>query len=157
MHAPTVNIQPNRPICGDDDVPHLTFPPSSHPIIANPIPLSVPTFLPLMSDRSASSHLVVLFEAALRDYETQTGIALAEHPLAERLQECHSVESITALLHEQTQSFNQFRGKKKVIKLLKNAVSVLYKLSASAKLGEVIGVVQLKVFMRCFIRLTLIP
>ena len=110
-----------------------------------------------MSDRSASSHLVVLFEAALRDYETQTGIALAEHPLAERLQECHSVESITALLHEQTQSFNQFRGKKKVIKLLKNAVSVLYKLSASAKLGEVIGVVQLKVFMRCFIRLTLIP
>ncbi len=99
-----------------------------------------------MSDQSAlaSSHLKVLFDAALKDYETQTGIALAEHPLAERLQECHSVETITAVLHEQTQAFHEFRGKDKAIKLLKNAVSVLYKLSACAKLGEVIGVVHLK-------------
>jgi hypothetical protein len=110
-----------------------------------------------MSDQSASSHLKVLFETALQDYETQTGIALARHPLAERLQECDSVESITAVLHEQTEAFNQFRGKEKVIKLLKNAVSVLYKLSACAKLGEVIGVVHLKVLMGSFIRLTLIP
>jgi hypothetical protein len=98
-----------------------------------------------MSDHSAlaSSHLNVLFDAALKDYETQTGIPLAEHPLAERLQECQSIDSITAVLHEQTQAFNEFRGKEKVIKLLKNAVSVLYKLSACAKLGEVIGVVRL--------------
>ena len=96
-----------------------------------------------MSDQSGSSHLKVLFEAALRDYERQTGIALAKHPLAERLQGCDSVESITAVLYEQTQAFNQFRGKEKVIKLLKNAVSVLYKLSACAKLGEVICVVRL--------------
>ena len=87
--------------------------------------------------------LKVLFEAALRDYERQTGIPLAKHPLAERLQECHSVESITAVLHEQTQAFNQFRGKEKLMKLLNNAVSILYRLSACAKLGEVIGVVQL--------------
>jgi hypothetical protein len=93
----------------------------------------------------------------LQDYERQTGIALAKHPLAERLQECHSVESITAVLHEQTQAFNEFRGKEKVMKLLKNAVSVLYKLSACAKLGEVIGVVHLKALMGCSIRLTLIP
>ncbi len=104
-----------------------------------------------------SSHLKVLFEAALKDYESQTGIALAEHPLAERLQECHSVDSITAVLHEQTQAFNEFRGKDKAIKLLKNAVSVLYNLSACAKLGEVIGVVRLKSLMGCFIHLTLIP
>jgi hypothetical protein len=97
-----------------------------------------------MSDQSASSHLKVLFEAALQDYETQTGIQLATHPLSERLQECDSVESITAVLHEQTQAFNQFRGKEKFIKLLKNSVSVLYKLSACAKLGELIGVVRLK-------------
>jgi hypothetical protein len=106
-----------------------------------------------MSDHSASSHLKVLFDAALQDYETQTGIALVKHPLAERLQECHSVDSITAVLHEQTQAFNEFRGKEKVIKLLKNAVSVLYKLSACAKLAEVIGVVHLKTHMGCFIYL----
>ena len=105
-----------------------------------------------MSDR-----LKVLFQAALQDYETQTGIPLARHPLAERLQESHSVQSITAVLHEQIQSFNQFRGKEKVMNLLNNAVSVLYKLSACAKLGEVIGVVHLKPLMGSSIRLTLIP
>jgi hypothetical protein len=110
-----------------------------------------------MSDQSASSHLTVLFEAALQDYERQTGIALAKHPLAERLQQCDSVESITAVLHEQTQTFNEFRGKEKVMKLLKNAVSVLYKLFTCAKLVEVIGVVHLKVLMESSMRLTLIP
>ena len=110
-----------------------------------------------MSDQSASSHLKALFDAALQDYERQTGIALIKHPLAERLQECHSVDSITAVLHERTQAFNQFQGKEKLMKLLKNAVSVLYKLSACAKLGEVIGVVHLKALMESSIRLILIP
>jgi hypothetical protein len=109
-----------------------------------------------MNDQSASSHLNVLFEAALRCYESQTGIALAKHPLAERLQECHSVEAITTVLHEQTQAFHEFRGKEKTIKLLKNVVSLLHKLSACAKLGEVIGVVHLKELMGSSIRLTLI-
>jgi hypothetical protein len=31
---------------------------------------------------------------------------LAKHPLAESLRECDSVESITAVLHEQTPAFN---------------------------------------------------
>ena len=110
-----------------------------------------------MSDQSASSHLKVIFEAALQDYERRTGIELAKHPLAERLQECHSVESITAVLHEQTQAFNEFRGKEKVINLLKNAVSVLHKLSGCANFGEVIGVVHPKALHGCSIRLTLIP
>ena len=110
-----------------------------------------------MSDQPASSHLKILFEAALQDYEGHTGIALAQHPLAERLQECDSVESITAVLHEQTQAFNDLRGKEKVMESLKNAVSFLYKLSACAKLGEVIGMVLLKVLMGSSICLTLIP
>ena len=136
--------------------PHLTFP--HHPLLANPTPLSVPTLiLPDMSDQSPSSHLKVLFDAALQDYETQTGIALPKHPLAERLQECHSVESITAVLHEQTQAFNKFRGKEKVVKSLENAVSVLHNLSACAKLGEVIGVVYLKAFIGSSLPLTLVP
>jgi hypothetical protein len=110
-----------------------------------------------MSDQSASYHLKVLFEAALHDYERHTGIALAKHPLAERLQECNSVESITAVLHEQTQAFNEFRGKEKVMRLLKNAVSFLHKLSACAKLGQVIGMVHPKVLMGGYTCLTLIP
>jgi hypothetical protein len=109
-----------------------------------------------MSDHSPSPHLKALFEAALQHYETQTGIALPKHPLAERLQECDSVESITAVLFEQTQAFNEFRGKEKVMKLLKNAVSVLYKISACAKLGEVIGMVHLNALRGSSIRLTIL-
>ena len=95
-----------------------------------------------MSDPSGSSRLQVLFEAALRDYETQTGIALADHPLAEQLQSCDSVDSVTAVLREQTQAFSEFRGKDKVLRPLKNAVSVLYKLSAAANFGRDIGLVR---------------
>jgi hypothetical protein len=42
-------------------------------------------FLPTsgMSDKSGSSRLQVLLEAALKNYD-QTGIALAKHPLAAR-------------------------------------------------------------------------
>jgi hypothetical protein len=98
---------------------------------------------PDTSDQSGSSHLGVLFEAALRDYETQTGFALAKHPLAERLQECHSVESITTILYEQTRAFKEFRGKDKMMKSLQNIVSFMCKLNFT-KLAEVIGIVHLK-------------
>ena len=96
-----------------------------------------------MSDQSGLSRLQVLFEAALQDYERQTGIPLAKHPLAEQLQNCDSVESVTAVLREQTQVFSEFRGRDRVMGLLKNAVSVLYKLSATANLGQAIGLVRL--------------
>jgi hypothetical protein len=97
-----------------------------------------------MSDRSGLSrlHWQVLFEAALQDYEKQTGIVLAIHPLAQQLQGCDSVESVTAVLHEQTQAFSEFRGRDKILKPLKNALSVLHKLSATTDLGQVIGLVR---------------
>jgi hypothetical protein len=95
-----------------------------------------------MNDQSASSRLQGLFEAALHDYEKQTGIALAEHPLAGQLQDCDSVESFTVVLHGQTQAFNEFRGREKIIKPLKNALSVLYNLSATANLGQDFGLVR---------------
>ena len=95
-----------------------------------------------MSHQSGSSHLQVLFETALKDYEKQTGIALDKHPLAEQLQSCDSVESVTAILCEQTQAFSEFRGKDKILKPLKNAVSALYKLSAAADFGRSIGLVR---------------
>ena len=91
------------------------------------------------SDQSGPSRLHVLFEAALQDYEKQTGIVLAKHPLAEKLQNCGSVESVTAIFHEQTQAFSEFRGQDKVLKPLKNTVSVLHKLSATA---DTIGLVS---------------
>jgi hypothetical protein len=95
-----------------------------------------------MSDQAGSSHLRVLFEAALRDYENQTGVALAKHPLAEQLQDCGTVESVIAVLHEQIQAFSKFREKDKLLKPLQNAVSALCKLSATADFGQAIGLVR---------------
>jgi hypothetical protein len=95
-----------------------------------------------MSNQPGSSHLQSLFDAALQDYKSKTGIALDEHPFAEELQNCDSVEALTAVLNSQTKAFNQFRGKDKILKPLKNTLSVLHKLSAAAKSGQAIGLVR---------------
>ena len=95
-----------------------------------------------MTDQPGSSHLQVLFEAALQDYQKQTGIALAEHPLAEQLQNCDSVESVTAVLREQTQAFSESQEKDKILKPLKKAISTLCKLSAAASFGQDLGLVR---------------
>jgi hypothetical protein len=92
-----------------------------------------------MSDQSGSSHLRVLFEAALEDYKQQTGIELAKHPLAERLQDCNSVDSVTAILREQAQDFKEFREKDKVLKPLKSVLTVLHRLPTAANFAQDVG------------------
>jgi hypothetical protein len=82
-----------------------------------------------MSDQSGSSRLLVLFDAALDDYEQQTGVELAKHPLAERLQYANTVESVTVILCDQAQDFKKFREKDKVLKPLKKVLTVLHILS----------------------------
>lgn len=88
-----------------------------------------------MSDRSGSSPFQAIFESALRDYEKQTGITLAHHPLAEQLQNCQSVESVTTLLQGQARAFSKFKGSDKIMKSLKSVVSVI------AALGQDINMV----------------
>jgi hypothetical protein len=100
-----------------------------------------------MSDQPGSSHFQALFEAALRDYEKQTGITLAKHTFAEQLESCDSAESVTAVLNEQARAFNAFREGNKVTKLLKNVVSASCMLSACANLGQSVGLVRQKVLM----------
>ena len=89
-----------------------------------------------MNDQSGSSRLSVLFEAALEDYKQQTGIKLAEHPLAERLQRCNTVESVSTVLTEQVQDFKGFREKDKVLKPLKRVLTVLHGLSSATIFGQ---------------------
>jgi fungal STAND N-terminal Goodbye domain len=92
-----------------------------------------------MSDQSGSSYLRVLFGAALKGYTQQTGIELAEDPVAERLKDCNSVESITAILREQAQDFKEFQDKDKVLKPLKKVLTVLHRLSSLAVFGQGVG------------------
>jgi hypothetical protein len=94
-----------------------------------------------MSDESSSPYFRALFEAALQDYENQTSITLAKHPLAEQLQTCDSVENIIALF---PQDLSEFRGDDKLTKLLKSVVSILCAISITAKLGRFIGLVYQK-------------
>ena len=90
-----------------------------------------------------NDHFQALFKSALQDYEKQTGIPLAKHQLAEKLQNCQSVDSVTTLLQEQAQAFNEFRGRDKITKSLKSVVSVLSKVSATVALGQDFGLVRL--------------
>jgi hypothetical protein len=102
-----------------------------------------------MSDQPGASHFQVLFESALQDYERQTGITLTNHPLAERLQTCQSAESVTALLQEQARALSEFREGDKIMRSLKNVVSVLTKISATAALGQHFGAVCLRPPIEC--------
>ena len=83
----------------------------------------------------------MIFEAALKDYMGLTGIELAEDPLAERLQHCNSVESVTAVLLEKAQDFREFREKDKVLRPLKKVLSVLHILSSATNLAQDVGLV----------------
>ena len=98
-----------------------------------------------MGDPSQSSRFQALFESALQDYQRQTGTKLADHPLAQQLQNCDSVDSVVAVLQEQARAFSEFRGSDgKVMKSLKRVVSVLHTLTDSTILGEIIGLVRRK-------------
>jgi hypothetical protein len=75
------------------------------------------------------------------DYKQQTGIELAKHPLVERLQDCYSVEDVTAVLREQAQDFKEFREKDKVLKPLGKVLTVLHGLSSVANYAQHVGLV----------------
>lgn len=98
-----------------------------------------------MSDQSGSSRLQALFELALRDYELTTDITLAKHPLAEKLENCHSVETITALLQDQAKGF---RGSHRIMRSIESTVSVLDQLSAITTLGSAVSLVRQKTPMK---------
>ena len=86
-----------------------------------------------------------LFDAALQDYQIQTGSSLVDHPLAKELDSCNSVDSVTAVLQEQAKIFREFRGDDgKLMKSLRYSVDILYTLSVTT---EGIGLVGPKSFV----------
>ena len=104
----------------------------------------------MSSDPSSESNLRSLFETALREYEKQAGTDLLNSCLIHKLHDCDSVDTISAVLQEQAQAFNQFRGGDgKLIKLLKRTVHVLHTLSSSSVLGSGIGLVRYKQALTC--------
>jgi hypothetical protein len=99
-----------------------------------------------MDDQLGLTPFRVIFKAALQTYEKQTGITLAEHPLAVRLHSCRSVGSITALLKDQIPTSND----SEVLRIktsLKNIISILSTLSTSGAFDWAIGLVRQKPLM----------
>jgi hypothetical protein len=77
-----------------------------------------------------------LFDTALQNYEEMTHITLTKHPLAEKLNKCHSSKSITVFFRDRALEFGDFPGSDKVVKSITNIASILCSLSATATLGD---------------------
>ena len=98
---------------------------------------------------SPSASFLLIFNAALKDYQNQTGVGLVDHPFAKQLERCNSVDSISSLLQENAQRFRDFRGENgRIMKSLKRAVHVIH--STSNILGEGISLVRCKSFIPNF-------
>jgi hypothetical protein len=97
-----------------------------------------------MSSPLRSSRLWDLFEAALLDYEKQTGIDLAKHTLADLLRDCNSAEDVATVLSKQAKDFKQFREKDKVLKPLEKVLTVLHLVSSAPSIAKHVGLVRPK-------------
>ena len=90
-----------------------------------------------MAHQSESARFQALFEPALQAYEKKTGVSLAQHPLAVKLQSCDTVEAITGLLQDQAQAFRHFQGSDKAMKAVRMIVSILSKIASINAFGLV--------------------
>lgn len=95
-----------------------------------------------MGDHDGPTRFRALFASTLQAYTKSTGISLAEHPLTLQLQNCHSVESITALLQDQMRTSSDFGENDRLEGSIKSAISILSTLAATAPLDWGIGLVR---------------
>jgi len=95
-----------------------------------------------MADQSGSTRFQELFDSALRAYEKETGVTLANHRLAMELQHCDTIDGVTALLQDQAK---YFRKSEEITKSVETIVSILTPLSSAASLPDTIGLVRQKV------------
>jgi hypothetical protein len=92
-----------------------------------------------------------LFDSALRAYEKETGIILANHRLAIELQHCDTIEGITALLQNQAKGFRKGAD---IAKSVETIVSILTPLSSAASLPDAVCLVRQNVLVASFRSLT---
>ena len=100
-----------------------------------------------MAGPSRSAHFEGLFESALQDYESKTGVSLAKHPLVVDLERCHSTDDITTLLQGRAQAFSKIPERDRMMKAIKATVSILIPLSDAPSLTDAFGPVRQGVLM----------
>ena len=94
-----------------------------------------------MTDQPGSINFEAIWDSALQAYEKKTGVALAQHPLAQDLQTSQSIDNITTLLQRRARDFNDFRKNDRIMRAIKTTVSILTPLSEAAFLAEAVGLV----------------
>ncbi len=99
---------------------------------------------------ASSSQFKPILDAALSKYQKKTRKNILSHPLAVELRRCSSVDAILAILQNQAEAFEQFRGgDRRLMEGIGLSVHVLYALSAT--LGEGVGLVLIgkSIHMKC--------
>ena len=111
-----------------------------------------------MTDQPGSARFQELLESALQVYEKKGDIPLAdgEHSLAIRLQGCHSIDDIAALLQYKAQAFDNLQQRDRILKSIKATVSILTPISTVASVADNAGLVRLKVLEACLAFLTVL-
>ena len=95
---------------------------------------------PTAASSSNTSNFQIIFNNALKAYQTRTRNDLLLHPLAAQLQICGSPSSILAILKEKVQDLDRSRsGDERWAKWLDPTVNVLFAFSAT--LGSGVGLV----------------
>ena len=92
----------------------------------------------------------MLFDVALQDYENLTNIALINHPFAEQLQRCRSIESITSFLQDKAREISDYSGSDRMTNAIRNIVSILSMVSGTAIFDDPAYLVCLNVPMQMF-------
>ena len=97
------------------------------------------------SETGGSSHSnnnwATIFQAAVNEYETVTGIPLHTHPFATQLDNCDSLQAVSNVFQSQAQAFRKIRkGDEELMEYLGQIVQIL--LAFSGTLGEGIGLVS---------------
>jgi len=106
------------------------------------------------ADHLGSPRFRALFQSALKSYEEKAGVKLANHPLVLQLQNCHTVESIAAVLQGQALVPSDFPGSDRVMMSIQGTVSILTRLSATAPLAVDIDLVRQQPLAMCSTALT---
>jgi hypothetical protein len=79
---------------------------------------------------TSSADNVKLITDALADYAKETGIDLSKNPFATKFEQSSSPDAILQLLEEREKAFKGYRdGKRRLIKYLNPAVTVLHRFS----------------------------
>ncbi len=90
---------------------------------------------------ASSSQVELILGAALSEYKKQTGRTLSDDGLSEKLQTCDSIDDVLAIIQQQAEAFDKFRGgDRRLMKWIGSSVDVLYKISDA--LGESLNLVR---------------